>query len=87
MSAPIQATEATENMTASGPFDAAKRAAVTEANMATTFAGLPSYSEMAEALRRLTDHTLHYASMPHAHSDAHKDAAQSRALLARVPQG
>ncbi len=86
MSTPIPATEAIKNMTANGLFDAAKRAAVTEANMATAVAGLPSYSAIADALRRLTDHTLHYAAVQHAHSDAHNDAAQSRALLASIPQ-
>lgn len=46
-----------------------------------TRAGLPTYSEMIASLSRLVPHVLHYASMPQASSDAHRDAANARAVI------
>lgn len=40
--------------------------------------------EAVEVLAVLLDHTLHYATMPHAHSDAHRDAAKARAVLRKL---
>jgi hypothetical protein len=40
--------------------------------------------EMRDALQRLIGHVLHYASMPHAHADAHRDVADARAVLLRA---
>lgn len=34
-------------------------------------------------LNKLIDHVMHYAAMPHAHSEAHKDAADARAIAAK----
>jgi len=34
-------------------------------------------------LGKLIDHVMHYASMPHAHSGAHKDVADARAIEAK----
>ncbi len=34
-----------------------------------------------ESLKLLIAHTLHYASMPHASPDAHRDAANARQAL------
>jgi len=42
--------------------------------------------DLLAMLEKLTRHTLHYASMPCAHSEAHKDAADARALIAKLTQ-
>lgn len=39
-------------------------------------------SKLYLALEKLVPHVLHYASMPHAHPDAHRDAADARRVLA-----
>lgn len=39
-------------------------------------------SKLHLALEKLVPHVLHYASMPHAHADAHRDAADARRVLA-----
>ena len=41
---------------------------------------------LLQALQTLMPHVLHYASMQHAHPDAHRDAAEARALLARAAE-
>ena len=38
-------------------------------------------SKMRLALDKLLPHVLHYASMPHAHADAHSDLADARRVL------
>lgn len=40
--------------------------------------------ELGVTLEKLIPHVLHYAAMPHAHSAAFKDAADARAVLARL---
>lgn len=40
--------------------------------------------ELLSELERLVEHTLHYATMPHAHSDAARDAANARAIIAEA---
>ena len=45
---------------------------------------IASAPELLEMLEQLTLHVMHYASMPHAHSDAHKNAANARALIKKV---
>jgi hypothetical protein len=47
---------------------------------------MESAPDLLAMLEKLTLHTLHYASMPHAHSEAHKDAADARALIAKLTQ-
>jgi hypothetical protein len=42
--------------------------------------------ELLESLETLLLHVLHYASMPHAHSDAHKNAAAARAIIKKAKQ-
>ena len=39
-------------------------------------------SKLHLALEKLVPHVLHYASMPHAHADAHRDVADARRVLA-----
>lgn len=48
---------------------------------------LPTYTELLTMMDVLVGHVLHYASMPHAHSDAAKDAANARALIASTDHG
>ena len=45
---------------------------------------LKAHSDLIAMIRVLGFHVLHYASMPHAHSDAHKDVANALALLREV---
>jgi hypothetical protein len=40
--------------------------------------------DMLAILEKLTLHTLHYATMQHAHSSAHKDAADARAIIKAI---
>jgi len=40
--------------------------------------------ELLEMLELLTCHAGHYASMPHAHSEAQKDVANARAAIAKA---
>lgn len=47
-----------------------------------TAAGQADASKLYLALEKLVPHVLHYASMPHAHSGAHRDAAEARRQLA-----
>lgn len=42
--------------------------------------------QLLRALQCLIPHVLHYAAMPHAHSDASKDAANARAVAANLAQ-
>lgn len=42
--------------------------------------------EMISALESLVPHVLHYASMPHASSDAHRNAADARSVIAKHQQ-
>ena len=41
-------------------------------------------SKLPLALQKLVPHVLHYASMPNAHADAHRDVADARRVLADV---
>jgi hypothetical protein len=43
--------------------------------------------DLLAAIETLLPHVLHYASMPHAHSDAHKDAANAAAAIAKAAGG
>lgn len=45
---------------------------------------LASAPELLAALKPLVQHTLHYASTPHAHADAGKHAAIARAAIAKA---
>lgn len=47
--------------------------------------GLASYSQLIAALQKLVPHVLHYGAMPAAHSQALRDAADARALMAPLP--
>lgn len=42
---------------------------------------LKAYPDLIATIRVLGFHVMHYASMPHAHSDAHKDLANALAVL------
>jgi hypothetical protein len=45
---------------------------------------VPTAGELLNMLERLVGHVMHYATMQHAASSAHKDAADARALIARA---
>lgn len=47
--------------------------------------GLATYSLLVAAFQKLVPHVLHFGAMPAAHSDALRDAADARALLASLP--
>jgi hypothetical protein len=40
--------------------------------------------DMLKALQTLAGHVAHYASMPHAHSDAHRDVANAYAVIRKA---
>ena len=43
--------------------------------------------ELLGCLETLLGHAMHYASMPHAHSEAHRDVANTRAAIAKATSG
>lgn len=45
---------------------------------------LATSPEMLESLELLIQHVLHYVAMPNAHADAHKHAANARAVIAKA---
>lgn len=42
--------------------------------------------DLIEITKVLMRYTAHYASMPHAHSDAYRDEANARAIIKRLEQ-
>ena len=43
-----------------------------------------SSPDLLKHLQTLLGHVLHYASMPHAHSDANRDVANAIAVIAKA---
>ncbi len=64
-----------------------KRKAIAEADAHTNNAGLPTYSELAQALREAASHTDHLQSLlSKRQSDrVYEDLKGYRALLSRIP--
>jgi len=44
----------------------------------------PTDKEIVDMLSKLANHVSHYAAMPHAHSEAHKDSADAQAMINRL---
>jgi len=45
---------------------------------------IASSPDLLDALQKLIPHVMHYASIPSSHSDAHKDVAAARAVIAKA---
>jgi len=43
--------------------------------------------DLLASLQKLVGHVAHYAPMPHAHSDAHKDVAEAYAAIRKATTG